>query len=141
MPISGFEKKDRLTYGVEDASYRAAGGEAGIRKLVDDFYDAMDQLPEAAKIRAMHPADLTLSRDKLARFLCGWLGGPKLYAEKYGPIRIPQAHSRFEIGSKERDAWLLCMGEALINQPYASDFKKYLLEQLYVPAERSRNRS
>ncbi len=95
MLILGFEKKDRLPYGVEDASYRAAGGEAGIRKLVDDFYDAMDQLPEAAKIRAMHPADLTLSRDKLARFLCGWMGGPKIYAEKYGPIRIPQAHSRF----------------------------------------------
>ncbi|MFO1421487.1 MAG: group II truncated hemoglobin [Candidatus Competibacteraceae bacterium] len=141
MLISGFEKKDRLPYGVEDASYRAAGGEAGIRKLVDDFYDAMDQLPEAAKIRAMHPADLTLSRDKLARFLCGWLGGPKLYAEKYGPIRIPQAHSRFEIGSKERNAWLLCMEEALKNQPYAAEFKKYLLEQLYVPAERSRNRA
>lgn len=139
MLISGFEKKDRLPYGVEDASYRAAGGEAGIRKLVDDFYDAMDQLPEAAKIRAMHPADLTLSRDKLARFLCGWLGGPKLYAEKYGPIRIPQAHSRFEIGSKERDAWLLCMEEALKDQHYAAEFKKYLLEQLYVPAERSRN--
>ena len=141
MLISGFEKKDRLPYGVEDASYRAAGGEAGIRKLVDDFYDAMDQLPEAAIIRAMHPADLTLSRDKLARFLCGWLGGPKLYAEKYGPIRIPQAHSRFEIGSKERNAWLLCMEEALKNQPYAAEFKKYLLEQLYVPAERSRNRA
>ena len=33
--------------------------------------------------------------------------------EKYGSIRIPQAHSRFEIGSKERDAWLLCMDTAL----------------------------
>ena len=140
MTISVFESKDGLPYGVEDASYRAAGGEAGIRKLVDDFYDAMDRLPQAAKIRAMHPEDLTASRDKLARFLCGWLGGPKLYAEKYGPIRIPQAHSRFEIGSSERDAWLLCMEAALKKQPYATEFKKYLLEQLYVPAERSRNR-
>ena len=141
MTISAFENKDRLPYGVEDASYRAAGGEAGIRKLVDDFYDAMDQLPEAAKIRAMHPENLTVSRDKLARFLCGWLGGPKLYAEKYGPINIPQAHKRFEIGSSERDTWLSCMKEALKNQPYAAEFKKYLLEQLYVPAERSRNRA
>jgi hemoglobin len=140
LTISGFETNVRLPYGVEDASYRAAGGEAGIRKLVDDFYDAMDRLPEAPKIRAMHPEDLTVSRDKLARFLCGWLGGPKLYAEKYGPIRIPQAHSRFEIGSKERDAWLACMAEALRHQPYAPEFKRYLLEQLHVPAERSRNR-
>ncbi|MBE2295172.1 MAG: group II truncated hemoglobin, partial [Phycisphaerales bacterium] len=87
-------------YSVEDASYQAAGGEAGIRQLVDDFYDAMDQLPAAAKIRAMHPTDLSDTRDKLTRFLCGWLGGPKLYAEKYGSIHIPQAHARFAIGPK-----------------------------------------
>ena len=141
MAISELENKDRPPYGTGDASYRAAGGEAGIRKLVDGFYDAMDRLPKAAKIRAMHPEDLTVSRDKLARFLCGWLGGPKLYAEKYGSINIPQAHNRFEIGPNERDAWLSCMEEALENQPYAAEFKKYLLEQLYVPAERSRNRA
>jgi len=134
------ENQNPRPYGVGDASFQAAGGEAGLRKLVDDFYDAMDQLPEAAKIRAMHPVDLTVTRDKLTRFLCGWLGGPKLYAERYGSIIIPQAHRRFEIGPAERDAWLACMREALKNQPYAAEFKQYLLEQLYVPAERSRNK-
>lgn len=132
--------KNRPQYGVGDASYQAAGGEAGIRKLVDDFYDVMDQHPSATKIRNMHPKNLTVSRDKLARFLCGWLGGPRLYAEKYGPIQIPQVHSHLEIGTDERDAWLFCMQEALNKQPYVAEFKKYLLEQLYVPAERSRNR-
>ncbi|MEI2773231.1 MAG: group II truncated hemoglobin [Candidatus Competibacter sp.] len=141
MAISELENKDRPPYGTGDASYRAAGGEAGIRKLVDDFYDAMNRLPGASKIRAMHPADLTISRDKLARFLCGWLGGPSLYAERYGSINIPQAHRRFAIGSSERDAWLSCMAEALKNQPYAEEFKQYLLEQLYIPAERSRNKA
>ena len=131
---------DRPRYGVGDASYQAAGGEAGIRKLVDAFYDAMERLPEAAKIRKMHPADLTVSRDKLTLFLCGWLNGPALYTQKYGPIRIPQVHSHLEIGRSERDAWLRCMQEALKTQPYAAAFKEYLLEQLYVPAERSRNR-
>ena len=134
------EIDNKPQYGVGDASYRAAGGEAGIRKLVDDFYDAMEQLPEAEKIRKMHPADLTVSRDKLTLFLCGWLGGPRSYAQKYGPIRIPQVHSHLEIGRSERDAWLRCMEEALKEQHYAEEFKKYLLEQLYVPAERSRNR-
>ena len=141
MAISELENKDRPPYGTGDASYRAAGGEAGIRKLVDDFYDAMNRLPGASKIRAMHPADLTISRDKLARFLCGWLGGPSLYAERYGSINIPQAHRRFAIGSSARDAWLSCMAEALKNQPYAEEFKQYLLEQLYIPAERSRNKA
>lgn len=139
MEISEVELRDQSPYGVGDASYQAAGGEAGIRTLVDDFYEAMAQLPEAEKIRKMHPADLTISRDKLTLFLCGWLGGPRSYAQKYGPIRIPQVHSHLAIGRSERDAWLRCMQEALKAQPYAAEFKKYLLEQLYVPAERSRN--
>ncbi len=139
MEILEVEPKDQPPYGIGDASYQAAGGEAGIRTLVDDFYDAMARLPEAEKIRKMHPADLTISRDKLTLFLCGWLGGPQLYAQKYGPIRIPQVHSHLAIGRSERDAWLRCMQEALKIQPYAAEFKKYLLEQLYVPAERSRN--
>ena len=131
---------DKPVYGQGDASFRAAGGEAGIRRLVDDFYDAMEVLPEAAVIRAMHREDLTESRDKLARFLCGWLGGPKLFSARYGPIRIPAAHSHLAIGTAERDAWLLCMQYALEQQDYPEDFRHYLLEQLFVPAERSRNR-
>ena len=66
-------------YGEGDASYRAAGGFEGLLGLVERFYRKMDELPEAARIRAMHPDDLTVSKDKLARFLSGWLGGPRLY--------------------------------------------------------------
>lgn len=127
-------------YGKGDSSFQAAGGEAGIRQLVDCFYDHMEQLPEAAKILAMHPEDLLTSRDKLARFLCGWMGGPNRYKEKYGAIAIPRAHAHLDIGSAERDAWLLCMEKALAQQVYAPEFRVYLLKQLSVPAERSRNR-
>lgn len=126
------------SYGTGDASYQAAGGEAGLRKLVDAFYEAMSTLPQAQTIRAMHPADLTVARDKLTRFLCGWLGGPRLFVEKYGPIHIPQVHNHLPIGEAERDAWLACMAAALAQQPYAEDFKTYLLTALYTPAERCR---
>lgn len=127
-------------YGVGDASFQAAGGEAGIARLVDDFYAAMERLPEAAAVRAMHPADLASSRDRLARFLCGWLNGPKRYQEKYGAISIPGVHAHLDIDTAARDAWLACMAEALDRQPYAEDFKRYLLRQLAVPAERVRKR-
>ncbi len=126
------------SYGVEDGSFRAAGEYEGVKALVDAFYDAMDTLPEARKIRAMHPQDLTESRDKITRFLCGWLGGPRLYREKYGPIAIPRAHAHLPIAEPERDAWLACMEEALKTQNYSDDFKEYLLTQLFVPAERCR---
>lgn len=127
-------------YGTDDASYQAAGQYEGLQKLTERFYFYMDSLPEAKIIRAMHRSDLTESKEKLARFLSGWLGGPKLYSEKYGPIAIPKAHHHLPIGSKERDAWLLCMDKALAEQPYSDDFRQYMIEQLFVPAERCRTK-
>jgi len=123
-------------YGFSDASFKAAGGEEGIRRLVDDFYRHMDELSEAAAIRAMHKADLTDSRDKLTLFLCGWMGGPKLYHEKYGSINIPRDHAHLPIGEAERDAWLMCMQKAIAQQNYSPEFANYLLTQLRIPAER-----
>ncbi len=127
-----------LKFGVKDTSYNAAGALEGISSLVNDFYDYMDQLPEAKIIRAMHPKDLTLSRDKLICFLSGWLGGPRLFSEKYGSISIPMIHKHLTVKSKERDAWLLCMKKAAEKQPYDESFREYLLTQLFVPAERIR---
>jgi hemoglobin len=127
-------------YGTEDASFQAAGGAGGLRRLVDEFYDRMSTDPRFATICAMHPDDKEVSRDKLARFLCGWLGGPKLYTEKYGAIGIPRVHAHLAIATPERDQWLTCMTEAVDVQPYAADFKQYLMQQLFVPAEAVRRR-
>jgi len=129
-----------VAYGTNDASYKAAGQFEGLIKLVEDFYGFMQVLPEAKHVLEMHDPDLTVSKDKLARFLSAWTGGPRLYKEKYGAISIPAAHSHLAIGSSERDAWLLCMEKALAKQPYEQDFREYLLKQLSVPAERCRNR-
>ncbi|WP_166364182.1 group II truncated hemoglobin [Pseudomonas akapageensis] len=131
-------------YGVGDASYQAAGGIEGLRRLVDDFYRLMDELPEAAQLRRMHPASLAPARDKLACFLSGWLGGPKLYSEKYGAISIPSFHAQWPIDESGSAAWLNCMERAIALQDYAPEFSEYLLTQLRVPARRvveaSRNR-
>jgi hemoglobin len=123
-------------FGHEDGSFRAAGGIEGVERLVDDFYRIMDTIPEASNIREMHPQDLTISRDKLARFLCGWLGGPRRFAEKYGSISIPGVHAHLDVGTQEREAWLRCMQEAIERQGYAPDFAEYLLAQLRIPAQR-----
>jgi len=131
---------NRITYGTGDSSFLAAGGTDGLIQLVDDFYEAMDTLAEAATIRGMHPEDLTESRDKLARFLSGWLNGPNTFRPKYGPISIPSAHHHLPIGEEEMNAWLRCMEIALSKQPYTEDFKAYMLRQLRVPAARCRTR-
>ncbi|WP_372862780.1 group II truncated hemoglobin [Spongiibacter sp.] len=128
-------------YGNADASFKAAGELAGVTALVDAFYDIMDSAPQAAAIRAMHPADLGESRRKLCYFLCGWLGGPRLYQQHYGSINIPEVHQHLAVAGAERDAWLWCMQRAIDRQPYALSFKDYLYRQLCVPAERVRQRS
>ena len=132
------EPQPEERYGFQDTSYRAAGEFAGIRALVNCFYEMMNTLPEARGIRAMHADDLTDIDSKLTHFLCYWLGGPRRFIEKHGPVSIPAAHRHLAIGSQERDAWLLCMQKAIALQPYRESFKQYLLEQLAIPAERIR---
>ena len=125
-------------YGQDDATYRAAGEQSGIRQLVDDFFDLMGSDPRYHVIYDLHPPDKEESRDKLALFLCGWMGGPKPFVEKYGPIRIPAAHQHLPITEVERDLWLDCMSRALCRQDYPEALVEYLLRQLFVPAERIR---
>jgi len=131
-------KIEKTPYGLEDNSYVSAGKIDGIRQLVDRFYYYMDEESQAKKIRDMHPVNLDSAKEKLTLFLCGWLGGPKLYQEKYGAISIPQFHKPFQIGEAERDAWLRCMEKAIGEQDYAEGFKAYLCEQFFIPAERIR---
>lgn len=130
-----------ISYGTGDTSFQAAGGEIGIRQLVDKFYERMGTDQRFSTIYNMHPDDIEVSIDKLARFLCGWLGGPKRYQEKYGPISIPAVHQHLSIGTDERDQWLTCMKESIDEQAYEADFKEYLIFQLSIPAEVVRSRS
>lgn len=94
-------------------AYQYLGEEAGLRALVDRFYDHMDALPEAATIRAMHPEDLSESRDKLFKFLSGRFGGPNLYVEEFGHPRLRMRHLPFRIDAEAAAAWMLCMNRAL----------------------------
>lgn len=97
----------------EATLYQLLGGASAVRQLVDRFYDLMDQLPEAADLRALHPGDLTQSRQKLYEFLSGWLGGPPLYAAKRGPPRLRARHMPFAIDEAGANAWMRCMDLAL----------------------------
>lgn len=96
-----------------ESIYETLGGEQTLRALVDRFYDVMDVAPEAAGIHALHPADLTESRNKLFWFLSGWSGGPPLYIERFGHPRLRARHLPFPIGEAERDQWLWCMNRAM----------------------------
>ncbi len=89
------------------------GGERAILSLVDRFYFFMDTLPEAEDVRNLHGKSLATAKDKLFKFLSGWLGGPNLFIEEFGHPMLRQRHFPFAIGQKERDQWMLCMDKAL----------------------------
>jgi hemoglobin len=93
--------------------FQRIGGQPAVDRLVDSFYRRMDQVPQAQGIRAMHPADLTATKDVLEQYLGEWLGGPPLYSQQRGHPRLRRRHIRLRIGPAERDAWMLCMGAAL----------------------------
>lgn len=123
-----------LIFGFQDTSYKAAGEKTGIERLCFDFYRIMDTNVEARLIREMHKDNLDVMIDKLTLFLCMWLGGPRWYVEKYSFQGMPQAHQHLVINEAERDAWLLCMDEAIELQSFDQSFKEYLHAQFRFPA-------
>jgi len=95
------------------SAFERIGGAVTIDRLVESFYRKMDEEPNAAGIRAMHPSDLGPTKQVLKRYLTEWMGGPKLYSAEKGHPRLRQRHMGFPIGEAERDAWLMCMRSAL----------------------------
>lgn len=93
--------------------YERIGGETRVRDLTRRFYQIMDELPETHGIRKLHQDDLKNAEEKLFKFLSGWMGGPQLFTEQYGPPMLRRRHLPFPIGEAERDQWLMCMKLAL----------------------------
>lgn len=124
----------------EPTPYELLGGEAGVRTLVDRFYDLMETAPEATHVRALHAASLKQSREKLFLYLTGWTGGPPVYEERYGHPRLRQRHMPFSIGARERDEWLWCMRRALAEHDASDDVRAFLWPRLLHLADFMRNR-
>ncbi len=116
------------------------GGDAGVRALVDAFYDRMEMEEAYAGIRALHGASLDGSREKLYLYFCGWLGGPQRYIERFGHPRLRARHLPFPIATVERDQWLACMRQALDDTGVAEPLKTKLMEAFFGTADWMRNR-
>ena len=75
------QTEDKLPF---ETPFEWIGGESTVRALVDRFYDLMDLDPRYRELRASHGSTLDDARDKLFWFLCGWLGGPQHYQDRFG---------------------------------------------------------
>jgi len=124
----------------EQTPYVLIGGEAAVAALAGRFYELMDSVPQFAELRAMHPADLQPSRDKLFMFLSGWLGGPDLYVQNIGHPMLRKRHMPFAIGEGARDQWVACMALAMESVGVETALRERLFASFFHTADFMRNR-
>lgn len=120
--------------------FAAIGGEDVVRALVDRFYDLMELEPAYAELRATHGNTLDEARTKLFWFLCGWLGGPDYYVERFGHPRLRMRHMPFSIGIAERNQWVACMDQAMRECQVDETLRTRLRDSFMQVADFMRNR-
>jgi hemoglobin len=117
------------------------GGEHRVQALVERFYDLMDLDPGFAVLRGVHAPSLDGARQKLFWFLCGWLGGPQHYTERFGHPRLRARHMPFRIGIIERDQWLACMNQAMCDTEVPEALRLQLKQSFFQTADWMRNQN
>ncbi|MEZ0237723.1 MAG: group II truncated hemoglobin [Methylophilaceae bacterium] len=127
---------------VRQSLYSQIGGEAGVKQLVETFYDLIEQHPEGHAVNLLHLRGhgVAHSRVEQFNFLSGFLGGPNLYAEKYGHSNVRFMHEHVEINAAAKDAWLTCMDMAIDEVGYAPELKEELMRNFTVVADLLVNR-
>jgi hemoglobin len=115
-------------------------GEPVVLALVQRFYDLMDLEPSYGQLRALHPAHLEGSRDKLFWFLCGWLGGPQHYVERFGHPRLRARAPAVVDRHRRARPVLACMQQAMQETGIAPAFAERLAGSFFNTADWMRNR-
>ncbi len=123
----------------EATPFARIGGEPAVHALVERFYDLMDLEPRYAALRAAHGSTLADARRKLFWFLCGWLGGPDHYVQRFGHPRLRARHLPFAIGIRERDQWLACMDQAMGETGVDEALRQRLNQSFFQTADWMRN--
>lgn len=123
-----------------DTPFEWMGGEPRVQALVDRFYDLMDLEPAYADLRAAHGPELDQARQRLFWFLCGWLGGPDHYQDRFGHPRLRMRHMPFSIGILERDQWVACMDQAMGETEVDPALRARLKQSFFQTADFMRNK-
>ena len=128
-----------------DTPFEWIGGEANVQALVERFYDLMEIDANYTALRAVHAGPLDSARQKTFWFLCGWLGGPQYYTERFGHPKLrmrhmPQQTGGGPIGIKERDQWLACMNQAMVETGVDEGLRQRLNTSFFQTADWMRNK-
>ena len=119
--------------------FDAAAGMPFFEALVGRFYESVAADPV---LRRVYPEpDLSGAQHRLTLFLAQYWGGPTTYNDERGHPRLRLRHFPFEIGSLERDRWLVHMREAIAWAQPAPEIAERLQQYFDVAAEAMRNRA
>ena len=113
-------------------------GEERLRAMVAAFYRRVrvDEL-----IGPMYPAeDWEGAEKRLVDFVIYRFGGPQTYLEQRGHPRLRMRHLPFSIGEKERDRWLMLMGEAMRETGITEEEAQVMIPFFAQVADMMRNR-
>jgi len=109
-----------------------AGGEPTFRRLVAKFYEGVASDPI---LRPMYPdEDLAAAAERLFLFLQQYWGGPNTYSQLRGHPRLRMRHAPFQVGSAERDAWLIHMRAAVDSLDLKPDLESELWSYMVAAA-------
>jgi truncated hemoglobin YjbI len=105
--------------------YEALGGLDGCRRLSAEFYARVARDPI---LRPIFPSSFHCAVEALATFLAQFLGGPCVYSPQRWWLSLREAHLRFPIGQRERDAWVRDMEQVLDETEIDGDVRDALRE-------------
>jgi hemoglobin len=96
-----------------DLPFKLIGEGSGVRRLVDRFYDLMDEELVYSELRALHAPDLTPMRESLTGFLIGWLGGPRHWFTAHPGKCMMSMHAQVPVNEHTARQWRDAMASAL----------------------------
>lgn len=110
--------------------YDLVGGEDGVRRLVETFYDIVETMPEGAPLHILHLRGHGVAHSRIEQFdfLSGFFGGPRLYLERHGHANVRTMHAHVEINPEARDAWIKCMSMAIDKIGLPPETKAQMME-------------
>jgi len=133
--------KDVMLQGSKQKLYDMVGGAGAIRELVENFYDIVESDPDGAPVHRLHLHGMGVNHLRQAQFeyLCGFLGGPQFYIERYGHSNNRKIHEHVEIGALEVESWLKCMDKAIEKAGFSAEVHQRLMAVFKQSAESLKN--
>jgi hemoglobin len=96
------------------------GGMTVVQRIVDRFYDLLEQDQAYCALRRLHAQDLGPMRASLTGFLAAWLGGPRDWFDEHPGLCMMSAHRNVAMTAETGRQWAEAMTRAIVDSSVES---------------------